>query len=128
MYYATKRQKFLIEQGYAYKIVPDLWKQAIEGRDDSELLYKGETEQKMLLKELLKSGGSEGEGMFFDDEADVALVDDENERRSSKAASSETVEEGSSGRGNPPAIVREEVSLSSLSMFGSSSGGLLGNR
>ena len=35
MYYANKRQKYLIEQGYAYKIVPDLYEKHVAHQPDA---------------------------------------------------------------------------------------------
>ena len=45
MFYSTKRQQFLIDQGYAFKVITHL-----DGLDDMpELVYKSRDEQIELL-------------------------------------------------------------------------------
>jgi DNA excision repair protein ERCC-3 len=49
MYYSTKRQQFLIDQGYAFKVITNL-----EGIDsDPTLVFKTKNEQLDLLKSVL---------------------------------------------------------------------------
>jgi superfamily II DNA or RNA helicase len=49
MYYSTKRQQFLIDQGYAFKVITNL-----EGIDsDPSLVFKTKNEQMDLLKSVL---------------------------------------------------------------------------
>jgi DNA excision repair protein ERCC-3 len=48
MYYSTKRQQFLIDQGYAFKVITNL-----EGMDEADLAYKSKEEQLELLNTVL---------------------------------------------------------------------------
>ena len=49
MYYSTKRQQFLIDQGYAFKVITNL-----EGMDsDPNLVFRTHQEQMDLLKGVL---------------------------------------------------------------------------
>ena len=49
MYYSTKRQQFLIDQGYAFKVITKL-----EGMDTAtDLVYRTHNEQMSLLTEVL---------------------------------------------------------------------------
>ncbi|KAJ3615568.1 hypothetical protein Zmor_016318 [Zophobas morio] len=48
MYYASKRQQFLVDQGYAFQIITKL-----EGMDDPELLFSSEEDQLRLLEIVL---------------------------------------------------------------------------
>ncbi|CAG8457673.1 9802_t:CDS:2 [Paraglomus occultum] len=48
MYYSTKRQQFLIDQGYAFKVITNL-----EGIDQADLAYKTKEEQLELLNSVL---------------------------------------------------------------------------
>ncbi|CAG8692128.1 10749_t:CDS:1, partial [Scutellospora calospora] len=49
MYYSTKRQQFLIDQGYAFKVITKL-----EGMEKApSLVYRGHNEQMKLLGEVL---------------------------------------------------------------------------
>ncbi|UZJ52759.1 hypothetical protein CBS101457_002079 [Exobasidium rhododendri] len=58
MYYSTKRQQFLVDQGYSFKVITDL-----KGMSDMpELIYKSKSEQIELLSSVLILG---------DDAADV---------------------------------------------------------
>ncbi|KAK9704128.1 DNA repair helicase RAD25 [Basidiobolus ranarum] len=73
MYYSTKRQQFLIDQGYAFKVITHL-----EGMEaDPNLVYRSKESQMELLKSVL---------MANDDEADLDVpVDaDDVSSRSSK--------------------------------------------
>jgi DNA excision repair protein ERCC-3 len=49
MYYSTKRQQFLIDQGYAFKVITKL-----EGMDTAtDLVYRSHNEQMSLLTDVL---------------------------------------------------------------------------
>ena len=57
MFYSTKRQQFLIDQGYAFKVITHL-----EGLDDLPgLVYKSRDEQIELLSSVLLANESEAE-------------------------------------------------------------------
>lgn len=63
MYFATKRQQFLVDQGYSFKVITHL-----EGMDDCPDLVHGDKDsQKSLLHSVLMSS---------DADADVEVVDD----------------------------------------------------
>ena len=47
MFYSTKRQQFLVDQGYAFKVITNL---VPEGQDD--LLYSSQRDQLDLLREV----------------------------------------------------------------------------
>jgi len=55
MYYSTKRQQFLIDQGYSFKVIPELPHQ-----DDSNLSYGTKKEQLDLLATVLAADEKEG--------------------------------------------------------------------
>ncbi|ORX99508.1 DNA repair helicase rad25 [Basidiobolus meristosporus CBS 931.73] len=75
MYYSTKRQQFLIDQGYAFKVITHL-----EGMDsEPNLVYRTKESQMELLKSVL---------MANDDEADLDVpvdADDVSSRSSKKS-------------------------------------------
>nr|CAG8562149.1 10328_t:CDS:10 [Entrophospora candida] len=57
MYYSTKRQQFLIDQGYAFKVITSL-----EGMESTaDLVYKTLDEQKSLLTEVLLANDKDAE-------------------------------------------------------------------
>jgi DNA excision repair protein ERCC-3 len=57
MFYSTKRQQFLIDQGYSFKVITHL-----DGLDDlPELVYKTRTEQIELLNGVLLANESEAD-------------------------------------------------------------------
>ena len=57
MFYSTKRQQFLIDQGYAFKVITHL-----DGLDDLPgLVYKSRDEQIELLSSVLLANESEAE-------------------------------------------------------------------
>lgn len=65
MYYSTKRQQFLIQQGYAFKVVTDL----IGPQDKQQLMYSTQEKQLDLLAKVLSAGEAEaGEEVLPDDE------------------------------------------------------------
>ena len=74
MYYATKRQQFLVEQGYDYKIVEGLYDRVISSSKDADLIYKGKgAEQKLLEFVLARTGTGEGGGGLYEDEVEEEL-------------------------------------------------------
>lgn len=56
MHYARKRQSFLVNQGYAFKVITKL-----KGMDEEELLYTNKDEQQQLLHQVLAANESEAE-------------------------------------------------------------------
>mmetsp|Transcript_32345 Transcript_32345/g.53520 ORF Transcript_32345/g.53520 Transcript_32345/m.53520 type:complete len:764 (-) Transcript_32345:111-2402(-) len=71
MYYSTKRQQFLVDQGYAFKVVPEL---PIDNASDSsaaQLAYSSNEEQRRLLEEVLNSNANE---IQADEEEEDAAV------------------------------------------------------
>ena len=75
MYYSQKRQQFLIQQGYAFKVVTDL----IGDGDRPQLHYSTREKQIELLERVLRLGEAEaGEELLPADEDDI--------RRGGKAA------------------------------------------
>ena len=68
MYFSTKRQQFLIQQGYAFKVVTDL----IGEGDKPQLQYSTREKQVELLEKCLRLGESEaGEELLPEDEDDI---------------------------------------------------------
>lgn len=55
MYYSTKRQQYLIDQGYAFKVVTDL-----PHKDDPTIFYTKAEEQMELLTKILAVDDKEG--------------------------------------------------------------------
>lgn len=63
MYFSTKRQRFLVEQGYSFKVVTK-----IQGMDEeSELLFSSKKEQLEMLEKVLKASDADA-----DEEADLS--------------------------------------------------------
>ena len=56
MQYARKRQRFLVNQGYAYKVITTL-----KGMDEEELFYKSKEEQQALLQQVLQANDADAE-------------------------------------------------------------------
>lgn len=56
MTYARKRQSFLVNQGYAYKVITKL-----KGIEDEELFYKTKDEQHQLLQQVLAANDADAE-------------------------------------------------------------------
>lgn len=78
MYYSTKRQQFLIDQGYAFKVITNL-----EGMDsDNNLVFTQKADQLALLNSVLLVNDSE----LRDDEIPADL-DDITQRGRSRSAS-----------------------------------------
>jgi len=68
MYYSAKRQQFLIDQGYAFKVVTGL----LEGQDRSQLEFADQKGQLDLLSKVLTAGEKEaGEEQLPEDDDDV---------------------------------------------------------
>lgn len=55
MFYSTKRQQFLVDQGYSFKVVTGL----LEGADKGALAYNSLPEQLSLLTKVLQAGEAE---------------------------------------------------------------------
>jgi len=71
MYYSTKRQQFLIDQGYSFKVVANLLNQA----DINDLMFSKQEEQLDLLAKVLAAGEEDtGEEVFGDDADDIERV------------------------------------------------------
>merc|ERR1719223_2154908 len=58
MFYSTKRQQYLIDQGYTFKIVTNLHKLANEEAVISNYTYKNSEDDRVLLRNLLTNEGS----------------------------------------------------------------------
>lgn len=56
MQYARKRQSFLVNQGYSYKVVTTL-----KGMEDEELFYASKEEQQQLLQQVLQANDADAE-------------------------------------------------------------------
>lgn len=56
MAYARKRQRFLVNQGYCYKVITKL-----AGMDDEDLFYKTKDEQTQLLSQVLTANDADAE-------------------------------------------------------------------
>ena len=52
MYFSTKRQQFLIQQGYAFKVATNI----LEKGDKSQLLFSTRMQQVALLERILRLG------------------------------------------------------------------------
>lgn len=57
MQYSRKRQRFLVNQGYSYKVITTI--QGLE--EDTELAYSNKEEQMNLLQQVLQANDDEGE-------------------------------------------------------------------
>eukprot|EP01105_Mastigella_eilhardi_P015485 TRINITY_DN3546_c0_g1_i1.p1 TRINITY_DN3546_c0_g1~~TRINITY_DN3546_c0_g1_i1.p1 ORF type:complete len:252 (+),score=66.43 TRINITY_DN3546_c0_g1_i1:239-994(+) len=66
MFFSNRRQQFLIDQGYAFKVVSNL-----AGMDDAELMLRSKNEQQELLTQVLSA---QHEEETFDDKDDVTRV------------------------------------------------------
>ncbi|KAI1308682.1 General transcription and DNA repair factor IIH helicase subunit XPB [Halotydeus destructor] len=67
MHYSRKRQRFLVNQGYSYKVVTEL-----KGMEDEKLLYGDRESQLKLLQEVVRANDADaeeerivGEGMSY---------------------------------------------------------------
>jgi len=124
MYYANKRQQFLVEQGYNYQVLRD---HSVDRMVREDLAYTGEDAQLELLKQVLESvrRGEGGEGeedeVALHDPAAGAAVGVKTEPPATAAAPEEATERGASARqgGEGNAGVRgtpgERVDLARLS-------------
>ncbi|GFH27301.1 uncharacterized protein HaLaN_25602, partial [Haematococcus lacustris] len=75
MFYSTKRQQFLIDQGYAFKVVTNLVDTAAEAME-GQLLFARKEEQLDLLCRVLTAGLDEaGIEVTKDDDADALAAE-----------------------------------------------------
>lgn len=56
MHYSRKRQRFLVNQGYSYKVITKL-----EGMDEEDLAYRNREEQTNLLQQVLAANDADAE-------------------------------------------------------------------
>ncbi|XP_064456146.1 general transcription and DNA repair factor IIH helicase subunit XPB-like [Ornithodoros turicata] len=56
MHYSRKRQRFLVNQGYSYKVITRL-----EGMDEEDLCYRSREEQTNLLQQVLAANDADAE-------------------------------------------------------------------
>lgn len=56
MHYSRKRQRFLVNQGYSYKVITKM-----EGMDEEELAYRTKEEQTSLLQQVLAANDADAE-------------------------------------------------------------------
>lgn len=68
MFYANRRQQFLVEQGYNYHVLRD---DSVDRLESADLIYSGKDAQLRLLKQVLESV-KRGEGLEAEEE-EVAL-------------------------------------------------------
>lgn len=75
MFYSTKRQQFLVDQGYSFKVVTEL----LAGADRSALAYNTLQEQLGLLTKVLQVGEAEAgeEEKLPEDKDAIAVPGDE---------------------------------------------------
>jgi DNA excision repair protein ERCC-3 len=100
MYYSTKRQQFLIDQGYAFKVITHL-----DGLDSlPDLVYKTRDEQIELISSVLLANESEAE-----------LGSDVRAGEGDLAGTVTSKDFGFPGRTGGPAAKRTTGSLSALS-------------
>ncbi|CAO3584230.1 unnamed protein product [Absidia cylindrospora] len=72
MYYSTKRQQFLIDQGYAFKVITNL-----EGMEDEpDLVFKTKQEQMDLLKSVLLANETDMKEEDLNITDDVGMITD----------------------------------------------------
>lgn len=69
MFYSSKRQQFLIDQGYAFKVITHL-----EGMDKADLDFSTKEEQLQLLSDVLAANESEATEHLDVDEEERALA------------------------------------------------------
>eukprot|EP00727_Mastigamoeba_balamuthi_P012063 m51a1_g748 putative transcription factor iih subunit (747) ;mRNA; f:515138-517959 len=68
MYYAAKRQQFLVDQGYSFKIVEDLLQEIPVGKPGTEILFGDTKNQQNLLAQVVeRSQSAEDGGLGMDD-------------------------------------------------------------
>lgn len=117
MYYSTKRQQFLIDQGYAFKVITHL-----EGMDDfPQLVFQTKAEQIELLNLVL------GEGIgLADNEEDMDVYDEQVEdeeaiqrglKEIDRQLYGRTAEQNTSSKPKeaPTAVLRKKTTISSFS-------------
>ncbi|OZJ05509.1 putative DNA repair helicase ercc3 [Bifiguratus adelaidae] len=97
MYYSTKRQQFLIDQGYAFKVITNL-----EGmEDDPSLVLKSKSQQMELLKSVLLANEADlKEEDLPQDLDDVGRISDRNVMRKNMAMRTVTTAKSLGGSDN----------------------------
>jgi len=111
MFYANRRQQFLVEQGYNYHVLRD---ESVSRMDDKSFVYSSDEAQLQLLKQVLESV-RRGEGQEVEED-DVALHDSSTTSRTEKASTAKAHSTLSGTAQSPPAAVAEQhISLASLS-------------
>lgn len=105
MYYANRRQQFLVEQGYNYHVLRD---SCVERMESNDLIYSSDEAQLQLLKQVLE-GVRSGDSREAEDD-DIALHDGS----SGGAKASKPEVSGGAGGGGARAV-EERVSLAGLS-------------
>eukprot|EP01133_Synstelium_polycarpum_P012127 gene12127-14189_t len=86
MYYSTKRQQFLIDQGYSFKVISEL-----PGLDEEDLHFSKPEDQMELLKQVLSEGDQSGRAEILEEDTDDIVEQNKKKQRSSGAASKATV-------------------------------------
>ncbi|KAF8937167.1 DNA repair helicase RAD25 [Dissophora ornata] len=110
MYYSTKRQQFLIDQGYAFKVITNL-----DGMDqEQDLVYSTPAEQLSLLQTVLLAQESEAD-LNDDVEPDADDLTGNTSRRSGAGGGSLLSHMGSSMAGGSNGAKRTVGGLRSLS-------------
>ncbi|EFA75456.1 transcription factor IIH subunit [Heterostelium album PN500] len=69
MYYSTKRQQFLIDQGYSFKVISEF-----PGLDEEQLQFSTKESQLKLLQEVLREGDDSGKIEMLDEDFDDITV------------------------------------------------------
>ncbi|KAF9581005.1 DNA repair helicase RAD25 [Lunasporangiospora selenospora] len=110
MYYSTKRQQFLIDQGYAFKVITNL-----DGMDqEQDLVYSTHSEQMSLLQSVLLAQESAAD-LNEDVEPDLDDLTGNTTRRSGGGGGSVLSHMGSSIAGGSNGAKRSVGGLRSLS-------------
>ncbi|KAF9967180.1 DNA repair helicase RAD25 [Mortierella alpina] len=110
MYYSTKRQQFLIDQGYAFKVITNL-----DGMDqEQDLVYSTPAEQLSLLQTVLLAQESEAD-LNDDVEPDADDLTGNTSRRTGAGGGSVFSHMGSSMAGGSNGAKRSVGGLKSLS-------------
>ncbi|GJJ69263.1 DNA excision repair protein ERCC-3 [Entomortierella parvispora] len=110
MYYSTKRQQFLIDQGYAFKVITNL-----DGMDqEQDLVYSTPAEQMSLLQTVLLAQESEAD-LNEDVEHDADDLTGNTTRRSGAGGGSVLSHVGTSLAGGSHGVKRTVGGLKSLS-------------
>ncbi|KAK7498462.1 hypothetical protein BaRGS_00010416 [Batillaria attramentaria] len=86
MAYSLKRQRFLINQGYSYKVITRL-----DGMDEEDLLYRTKEEQMQLLQKVLAATDKDAEEERALGEGGKALVQRKTGTMSSMSGADDTI-------------------------------------